>query len=335
MLELEENTDRAGEQSSEAAESADRTRKQRRVVEIIAVLVVVALAVVGFVLVQRAAAARELAQASDAWDSACADLVAVLEPGETAWLESEGRVSDEQPRTDLRVALDEGSELAAREPTDSVDGFDAATARAEIDAAEITDTTVAVDEAVAAWELEQATADATAARGELGAAIDAASLVLTESDGKVADNTVRQSLTDAINAANAAREAKPSDSVEVQTSDAVAAREHVTALDAARLAVTEAQAVWQAEQDRLAAEPAAAAAAATANASSSRSSSTLSGNSSSSSSLSSGSVSTTPPVSSGDTTSGSSSSSDDGSYWVETGENIPLCGDTSGNSWDC
>lgn len=110
--------------------------------------------------------------------------------------------------------------------------------------------TGAVRTARAAWELERAATGHAAARDELRLAVDDAGAVLAASAGRVADDTVRFALAAAVDAAVLVRdEPVPTDTAGLDSvSDRV--RQHVLALDGARRAVAEAEAAWQAEQDR-------------------------------------------------------------------------------------
>ncbi|MFF1529592.1 hypothetical protein [Cellulomonas sp. NPDC058312] len=117
--------------------------------------------------------------------------------------------------------------------------------------------TGAVRTARAAWELERAATGHAAARDELRLAVDDAGAVLAASAGRVADDTARLALAAAVDAAVLVRdEPVPTDTAGLDSaSDRV--RQHVLALDGARRAVAEAEAAWQAEQDRQEAEAAA------------------------------------------------------------------------------
>lgn len=210
---------------------------------------------------QLAAARSAYSAADEANDEARAAASVALEA-------SDGRVADDQVRVDLESAISSRGAFHTNPPWSDgsraakTAALDSATEVTEAETAEIVDATTAVVEAQAAWELEQATAGYEAADAELAAALDAGAGVLAGSEGKVADNAVRQVLTDAIDAGNALRSAQPADNVDALAAGTEQLAEATSALTVATASTTEAQAAWQAEQDRIAAERAAAAAAA-------------------------------------------------------------------------
>lgn len=263
---------------------------------------------------------------------------------------AEGKVDDDQVRRDLADMLGDA-------PEDSSPVGDTAGSRAERtaelrDAAAVlrsaTDAIAAqtkvVAAAQAAWELDQATAGYDDAVAALTAARDAGASVLAGSEGQVADNAVRQALTDAIDAANALLAVPAPAEVDDLTAAAADIADATTALTAATTATTDAQSAWQAEQDRIAAEQAAAAAAAQAARSASPSGkSSSTGKSSTSKSSSSG--RTSGGSKSGGTSGGSSGggtapATGGGSTWSggwDTGnsDTVTRCMDTAGNVWSC
>lgn len=284
---------------------------------------------------ERLAAARSAYSAADAANvEARATASAALEA-------SEGRVADDQVRADL------GELLSPRGPfqtngssrAEKTSALGSATEATEAETAEIVAATAAVVDAQAAWELEQAQAGYEAAHAELVTALDAGAGVLAGSEGKVADNAVRQTLSDAITAGEVWRNASAGADVDGIASATGRVAEATAAVKTATAATSEAQAAWQAEQDRIAAEQAAAAQAAAAQSaakSSTAKSSTSSGKKSTpSKSSSSGrtSGSSSAPATSGGSSGGSSS----GGGWVVE-EQTPMrdrCGDEHGNTWDC
>ncbi len=242
---------------------------------------------------------------------------------------SAGRVNDDSLRRDLAAAL-----ATRPHPTSAAD--DSRQARTQANLAEadrlsasrdtVTAAAEAVTAAVAAWELEQALADRAAAISEVSTAIDAAVGVLADSEGRVADAGVRDQLATAIAVATAVRDAPVADgaTVEALTAAAAGAREHVVALAGAQQAVADAQLMWQAEQDRIAAENAAAAARTPT--------ATKPAAGKTGTKPSGGSGSRKAPAAS---TPGSGAS--DGSHWEEetVTDGSKLCGDESGNTWRC
>jgi hypothetical protein len=180
---------------------------------------------------------------------------------------SAGKVADDTVRAELAALL------AAREPWQ----LDLQGTRAEKTAAyrvaadltakwtdEVEVGTAAVVAAQAAWELEQATADYTSASAALAAALDAGAGVLASSEGKVSDNAVRQALSDSIATGSALSAAALPAEVDAIAAATAQVAEATAALSARTAATTDAQAAWQAEQDRIAEEQAAAARAAAA-----------------------------------------------------------------------
>ncbi len=262
---------------------------------------------------------------------------------------AEGKVADDQVRRDLADMLGDA-------PEDSSPVGDTAPSRAERAAglrgaaavlrsatAAIAAQTEVVAAAQASWELEQATAGYDDAVAALNAARDAGAGVLAGSEGKVADNAVRQTLTDAIDAGNALLTAPAPAEVRDLTAAAASIADATTALTAATTATTDAQSAWQAEQDRIAAEQAAAAAAQAARSASPSGKSSSTGKSSTGKSSSSG--RTSGGSKSGGTSSGSSGggtapASGGGSTWSggwDTGnsDTVTRCMDTAGNVWSC
>lgn len=260
----------------------------------------------------------------------------------------------------------------------------------------LTGATLDVQAAVTVVEVSAAVEEIVSAQAELDAGITQAHELLAASEGHVLDDAPRVALSEAIDAASSQHDISASiagardelaaavkhladgDADVVRsaaqgtlllpdgetvldatslTEGAAALRERAAHLGAAQGPVVEAQAAWQAEQDRIAHEAAVAAeqarAAQRAAASSSSSSSAGSSNrargttgtgsrGASSSAAKTGSSTGTPstgsrPSGGGATSGGSSSSGGDGSYWQDTssGPNGCHAGDTAGNSWEC
>lgn len=320
-----------GDLIDEISELATSPKPQRRLRVLIALsLVVVLIAGVGTYALMRYNASAALSAAQDHWTSARASLTASVEAGQTALASSEGHVGDESVRTTLEQAIAAGTALTASSPQE-VDQLDEAVTAADSARTTITVATAAVTDAVTAWDFEQATAAAATASTDLQAEIDAAALVLTDSEGRVADNAVRQSLTDTITAATAATTSTGS-TVDELGAFVDGAETHVAALAAASTAVTDAVAVWQAEQDRLAAEQAAAAAA---QAAANRPSLPAGTNKTKTPSQ----TTTAPPRTSPELSKPAPSTppADDGSYWESetTTDGSKLCAGADGSVWRC
>ncbi len=344
-------TDELASVEAPPLDPASPRRKIRRTV----VATVVALAVVlggGGVAYARWDADQnaQLAAARSALEAANADAVAAEDAAHRALDASEGKVADNAVRVALLDLLSRSSAgwEVPRGQSRSVELglLRAARASAEPWTEEIIAATAAVVTAHAAWEIDQAKAGYEQAATSLGAAIDAATAVLSGSEGRVADNAVRQALADAIAAADTLRTSSVPTEVDALTGAATAIAAATATTDTARTAVTDAQTAWQAEQDRIAAEQAAAAQAAAARAAASSNSPKSGGSGSSSSSSkpkSSGSSNSAPKASSGvkvgDSRDGGTvvAVNPDGSYVVESHEQETICGggDEHGNTWDC
>lgn len=202
-----------------------------------------------------AAAQSDLAQA--------ASTLATSERAGRAVLDaSAGKVADDAVRQTLAALLDQN--LADAEPEKQtrqkrIASYNDLASATNALAGKVDKATAAVKEAQAAWELAQAQAGYDQAVAALAAAIDAGNATLAGSEGKVADNAVRQTLTDAIGAATALRNGSVDASVNALTAATAAVNASAGELAAATSATSEAQSAWQAEQDRIAAEQAAAA----------------------------------------------------------------------------
>lgn len=284
---------------------------------------------------------EQLAAARSAFSAADAANVEARAAASAALEASEGRVADDQVRADLEELL------SARGPfqtngssrAEKTSALGSATEATEAETDEIVAATAAVVDAQTAWELEQARAGYDAAVAELVAALDAGAGVLAGSEAKVADNAVRQTLSDAIAAGEVWRHTVAGVEIDGITSATDRVAEATAAVTTATAATSDAQAAWQAEQDRIAAEQAAAAQAAAAQ-SAAKSSTTKSstGTGKKSTSPKSGSPGRTSGSSSAPATSGGSSGgSSSGGGWVVE-EQVPMpdrCGDEHGNTWDC
>lgn len=298
-----------------------------------------------------AEATEALARADTVLRSAVVDLRAARTAGQTALAESAERVADNVVRRELAALLVDlpptGTDVTASRgdrTTQARERADEITTRTAL----LATATETVRTEQAAWELAAATADHAEAVSALAAAVDEAAEALAASEGRVLDDTVRLALAEAVDVAAAVRDADAPTGTAALTAGAADAREHVARLAEARSAVAEAEAVWQAEQDRLAAEQVTAARAG----GSGSSGAARSGSSGASSGRSSGSSGTSGSGSSG--TSGGSSrapggTSGGGSGWLqgwEPGDPVPdgyqvvvesegggWGGDSSGNVW--
>lgn len=258
---------------------APRTHRGRLVAAAVAVTLVAGGVAVGYRQWDGRVAA-DLAEATVALDTATSTLAQAMTAGDEVLVSSEGRVGDEQVRTELADVLVAARGLDTAGPTDGT--RQARTRQATTtarDADEHTESvrtaTTAVTTAVTAWELEQAVGAYQAARTGLDEAIVAGEQALVDSDGQVADNAVREQLRAALDGAIAARDT----AVDESDIDALtAATEQIAAAQAAvsgsSQAVGDSRAAWQAAEDaRIAAEQAATrAAAAKSSGSSNRSS---------------------------------------------------------------
>jgi len=280
------------------------------------------------------AAERALTDSLAALDGAVSDLDEVVTAGSVLLGESAGRVEDDRVRTDLATAVESVTALDTDLPVDGdrsarTDVAAALTAEVTEQTAVVTVAVERVSDAVTAWELAQATTVHAAAAAALGATITAGEQVLTDTDGRVADNTVRERLRTALDAAITTRDAAPGEqSLDALRAAAGAADTARVAVEAAVQSVTNAHGAWQGEQDRIAAEQAAAAAAATQN----------SGSGNRSSGSSKGSTGApAPAANSGTPGSRPNGLADIGSEMnglIDGGSNA-ICGNTKGDSWIC
>lgn len=297
--------------------------------------------------------ASSLVAASDAYDVAAADLAEAVTDGEEVLAATEGQVTDNAVREDLRSALDAAIALTDEEGADSYltedlvvpaisrsslfvhDEREAYTVAITTSPAQLGEAGAEIStavEAVAASHLEWA-------RTQLTDAMTTGEEVLAASEGKVDDNAVREGLRSALDAAAPVRDAEDSGAQAL-----LAARD---AVNAATTAVADAHSAWQAEQDRIAAEKAAAERAAAQKAAQSSSGSSgnkgtsSGGKGTSSGSSGSGAGSTSKPSTSG--SSGSSSGSSSGGSSGSVGCGLACGGnpstadnsDTALVAWGC
>ncbi|WP_282945232.1 hypothetical protein [Cellulomonas endometrii] len=243
---------------------AGRRRPTTRSRRLTGALVAVAVLVAGIGVAQHrsaAAAEREAAAALADLGRAGRELRAARYAGRDALAAAAHRVADNAVREDLAgllVALP-----AATVPPGDPAAARTASARAQAAAAVertglLTAATRAVRRAQAEWELARATADHAGALAALDAALHEGAAALAASAGRVPDEAPRQALAAAIDAATADRDAPVPVDVEALGRAAAQAAAHTEALAVARAALAAAEATWQAEQDRIAAEAAAA-----------------------------------------------------------------------------
>lgn len=267
---------------SPSVQGAGRARRSVRV-RVVAALVALVVAVGGGIAYARwnADLNARLAAAEGDLAKATSTLATAELAGRAALDGSAGKTADEQARQALAALLGQevdGSPRGSRQERIAADT--ALTSAALALAGKVDEATAAVREAQAAWELAQAQAGYDQAITALAAAIDTSAATLAGSEGKVSDNTVRQTLTDALGTATTLRAAPVDPTVAALTAATAAVTTSTNDLAAATSATTDAQVAWQAEQDRIAAEQAAAAAA-KAKATSGGSTSSKSGSSSS------------------------------------------------------
>lgn len=201
-------------------------------------------------------------------------------------------------------------------------------------------------QAQTAWEIEEAGIAYDQAVTDLASSLEVARLVLSASEGQVADESARQALADALTAAGATQTSEPDrEDLESLTG---ATNSHTTAqqaVDAASGAVAEAQSTWQIEQERVAAE--AAAAAATARETNRQSTGSTAGSGTQKGAAKAGAGASSPQAPKGTTPPANSppagkvvpapQGGKEGLTWYETFEpdDSSTCFDTAGNSWTC
>lgn len=293
---------------------------------------------------------QQLAAAEAALLDAQRDRREVIAAATAAHADSAGEVADDQIRAYLADLLASAPlvDIEVEQGASRVDQRDALNTLAEqwitwlaqVDAA-----TETVNEAHSAWLLDQAATGYDTAVSALTTARDTGAAVLAGSENKVADNAVRQTLTDAIAAGDALLGAEVEAEVEALTAATGEITSATSALTAATSAASDAQTAWQAEQERIAAEQAAAAAAAQAAAAQSANARSSSSTGKSSTGKSSSSGRTSGGSKSGSTSSGSSGggsapATGGGSTWSggwDTGnsDTVTRCMDTVGNVWSC
>lgn len=225
------------------------------------------------------------------------------------------------------LAQDVDGDLSRAARTHETRGLAASTSAAVEDLRRSGDT---LSDGVQAWAAETAQAARTDALTQLEEAITSGEARLAATEGRVLDNAPREQLRAALDAAvdlqGAAVIADDVEALESSTQEITTAAggvgEATTAVDAA-------EAAWQAEQDRIAAEQAAAAQAAAA-AAQRRPATTSGGSTGTGSSRAPASGGQPAPATGGSAPSGGATEPD-GSRWVESGSDTwCFSGDTSG-----
>ncbi len=283
----------------------------------------------------QAQAAYQTAAAAQA--QAVATLTTAVADAQQTLTDSQGKVADEQTRTDLADLIDQADgigQAGVLNPEDATRGQLNDAAKAATDqanaAAVLTDKLTAQIQVVKGSMDQKALDDAKANVQQnivnVQGAIDAARQTIDASAGKVSDDQVRQ---DAEASRTAASDLLAKAQALLNGSDVDSLNDAMNALADANTdlvvktkAVTDAQTAWQAAQD-------AAAAAAAASPSSAGASTGVS--------YAGGSTSTPSTGSTSGSGSGAGGGSGDGSHWVETWELGPAecwAGDTEGNSWE-
>lgn len=298
------------------AEPARARRRARWWVVLTAVLVGVLTVVTGAGVLardnDRLAGREAVGAATGRATESVRDLAVVMQAARVALAESAGRVVDDDARTALRAALD-AAEAAARAHGATVREIDAATARVVSSRDALTAATAAVSAEVASWELARAKADWSAAVDHLGETLSAARGLLDASAGRVTDDGVRQSLARAVESARPLAVRDAPTGVAALSAGAAAAGAAADSIASLEAAVTASAAAWTQTQ------PAAARPATPPKASAA--------------SPSTAGQSSGPP---GAATPLPAPTTNDG-HWetTVTYEDLRICGDTEGNSWEC
>jgi hypothetical protein len=251
-----------------------------------------------------------LGAAKDRVTAAIADLAGPMSAARTALDSSARRVDDERVRSELAAALDSARAAVDAEAISAAE-LDSLAGRLIASRDELTTRTDVVTSAVAAWDLDHARAARALALARLDAALWAARAVLDSSAGRVQDDAARAALAAALDSAQAQRDAPaPSDAAALRAS-ATALASAADSLATPQAAVVTAVAGWEQAQDAAAA----GAASATGRAAPHQSAPTKTAPSSPAS----------PPPTTNE------------GHWetTVTYEDLRLCMDTEGNSWEC
>lgn len=244
-------------------------RRRRRAVAVVAAAAAIVVLVVGWVVYRAwdTSVEADLAEATDALQSAVLELHQAVDTSELVLADSDGRVGDDQVRVDLASVVSGVDELSWSLPDGSRQARTVAAtglaAQARTHTTAVASATGLVRAAVEAFELDQAADLARQAGGRLAASIADGRTTLDATAGQVLDDAVRMVLADALTSAEAHEPLavdEPLAVVEQTKAHAAAAADLAKiadAVDTARQGVVDAQAAWQVEHDRAAAEQAA------------------------------------------------------------------------------
>lgn len=261
----------ASEQPSRVRRLVQRARQTTTVVALVAVIgVLTAAGIAGVEATSHSDALARYALVSADLTEVRDDVRAALEEAQ-ALGDLSAQVADESTTAALATAIERATEVVEGEDpgagsswrywtkaalSEQTDAVSSEITKAKAIAAALEGAMRAVNASHEAWAAEQDPADLAGAIAALSGAIDAATGVLAESDGRVGDNAVRQTLADAIAAATTVRDtAPPADApAPERAAAAIAARDQTTALGAAQQAVTTARNTWEASQSAPAAQ---------------------------------------------------------------------------------
>jgi colicin import membrane protein len=261
----------AGGQPSRVHRLVQRVRQTTTVVALVAVIgVLTAAGIAGVEATSHSDALARYALVSADLTEIRDDVRAALEEAQ-ALGDLSAQVADESTTAALATAIERATELVEGEDpgagsswrywtkaalSEQTDAVSSEITKAKAIAAALEGAVRAVNASHEAWAAEQDPADLAGAIAALSSAIDAATGVLAESDGRVGDNAVRQTLADAIAVATTVRDtAPPADApAPERAAAAIAARDQTTALGAAQQAVTTARNTWEASQSAPAAQ---------------------------------------------------------------------------------
>jgi len=176
---------------------------------------------------------------------------------------TQDQVADDAVRTSLDSKITTADSLTSSntkknacpttmaEATDEATKNDAALKNMKDATTDLASAQALVEDAHKTWLIDQAKQKSDATKTALIASIESAKTTLADSDGKVSDNSVRDTLQQAITSAeelvNAEETAKTADEWNALEASYTASK---SALDTAAQNVAEARNAWQAEQDR-------------------------------------------------------------------------------------
>ena len=261
----------ASEQPTRVRRLMQRARQTTTVVALVAVIgVLTAAGIAGVDATSHSDALARYALVSADLTEIRDDVRAALEEAQ-ALGDLSAQVADESTTAALATAIERATELVEGEDpgagsswrywtkaalSEQTDAVSSEITKAKAIAAALDGAVRAVNASHEAWAADQDPADLAGAIAALSSAIDAATGVLAESDGRVGDNAVRQALADAIAAATTVRDTAPAADAPApeRAAAAIAARDQTTALGAAQQAVTTARSTWEASQSAPAAQ---------------------------------------------------------------------------------